>query len=209
MDPDTEEYVRRIQTLNSIKDRYNFTTTLKSKISPDLMLWNFIRDEEYKVESSSFIEIMEAEKSWEKLRYSKILIQSHIVNFNSAQDLLNQMAAKNFAISHFLKICIEDNLLPYPSDTVSFIHDLNYSYQLLKLVKDIESTNERVRRRVNGQTEEFWVVYAKIGPEPVTIQVHASGIPSPRYEWYYRPNDEPGSPSEEFKWTILQVNQYF
>ena len=41
------------------------------------------------------------------IRYSKILIQSHIVNFNSAQDLLNQMAAKNFAISHFLKICIE------------------------------------------------------------------------------------------------------
>ena len=39
--------------------------------------------------------------------------------------------------------------------------------------QDIESTNERVRRRVNGQTEEFWVVYAKIGPEPVTIQVHA------------------------------------
>jgi hypothetical protein len=40
-----------------------------------------------------------------------------------------KMAAKNFTVSHFLKICIEDNLLPYPSDTVSFIHDLNYGYQ--------------------------------------------------------------------------------
>ena len=44
------------------------------------------------------------------------------------------MAAKNFTVSHFLKICIEDNLLPYPSDTVSFIHDLNYGYQERNLV---------------------------------------------------------------------------
>ena len=45
-----------------------------------------------------------------------------------------KMAAKNFTVSHFLKICIEDNLLPYPSDTVSFIHDLNYGYQERNLV---------------------------------------------------------------------------
>lgn len=207
MELETEEYIRRIQALNSIKDRYEFTTSSSPKISPDLLLWNFIRDERYRLESSVFMEVMETEKSWEKLRYSKILIQNHIINFTSARELLDQMAAKNFAISHFLKICIEDNLLPYPSDTVSFIHDLNYGYQLLKMVKDIESTNEKVRRRCGGQTEEFWVVYAKIGPEPVTIQVHASGIPSPRYEWYYRPNDEPGSPSDDFTWTILQATQ--
>merc|ERR1719193_468177 len=166
-----------------------------------------MRDEKYKIECETFLEIMETEKAWEKLRYSKILIQNQIINFKSAEELINQMAAKNFHISDFLKICIEDNLLPYPSDTVSFIHDLNYGYQLLKMVKDIESTNEKVRRRVNGQMEEFHVVYAKIGPEPVTVQVHASGIPSPRYEWYYRPNDEPGSPTEDFKWTILQATQ--
>ena len=104
------------------------------------------------MESLTFRDVMETEKSWEKLRksiinhsdpqfkiyeiknknklnnhihlqiklgpsvsfdwlfpfrYSKILIQNHIVNFNSCSELLNQMAAKNFAISHFLKICIE------------------------------------------------------------------------------------------------------
>ena len=37
--------------------------------------------------------------------------------------------------------------------------------------------------------------------------MHASGIPSPRYEWYYRPNDEPGTPSDDFTWTILQATQ--
>ena len=62
----------------------------------------------------------------------------------------------------------------------------------LFLLQDIESTNEKVRRKVNGQMEEFNVVYARIGPDPVTVEVHASGIPSPRYEWYYRPNDEVG-----------------
>ena len=40
-------------------------------------------------------------------RYSKILIQNHIINFKSAEELMNQMAAKNFHISDFLKICIE------------------------------------------------------------------------------------------------------
>ena len=105
------------------------------------------------------------------------------------------------------QICIEDNLLPYPSDTVSFLHDLNYGYQLLKMVRDIESSNERVKRKVNNVIEEFFVVYAKIGPEPVTLQVQASGIPSPRYEWFYRPNDDPNNPGEEFIWTPLSATQ--
>ena len=105
------------------------------------------------------------------------------------------------------QICIEDNLLPYPSDTVSFLHDLNYGYQLLKMVRDIETSNERVKRKVNNVIEEFYVVYAKIGPEPVTLQVQASGIPSPRYEWFYRPNDDPNTPSEDFIWTPLSATQ--
>ena len=57
---------------------------------------------------------METEQSWDKLRYSQILIRNQIINFKSATELLNLMASKNFTISHFLKICIEDNLLPYP-----------------------------------------------------------------------------------------------
>jgi hypothetical protein len=36
------------------------------------------------------------------------------------------------------------------------------------------------------------------------VQVQASGIPSPRYEWYYRPNEESGTSSDDFQWTILQ-----
>ena len=43
--------------------------------------------------------------------------------------------------------------------------------QLLKMVRDISSSNERIKRRVNNVIEEFFVIYAKIGPEPVTIQV--------------------------------------
>merc|ERR1719233_1266421 len=123
-----------------------------------------MRDEKYKIECETFLEIMETEKAWEKLRYSKILIQNHIINFKSAEELINQMAAKNFHISDFLKICIEDNLLPYPSDTVSFLHDLNYGYQLLKTVRDIDSSCEKVKRKVNDVAEEFHVVYAKVGP---------------------------------------------
>ena len=62
----------------------------------------------------SISRIMETEQSWDKLRYSQILIRNQIINFKSATELLNLMASKNFTISHFLKICIEDNLLPYP-----------------------------------------------------------------------------------------------
>ena len=174
------------------------------------MLWNFLREEEFSNEADTFIRIMETEQSWDKLRYSQILVRNQIINFKSATELLNLMASKNFTISHFLKICIEDNLLPYPrcnpapssftsicacftnfsncvessidflSDTVSFLHDLNYGYQLLKMVRDIDSSQERVKRVVNDVAEEFHVVYAKVGPEPVTIQIQASGIPSPR-----------------------------
>ena len=88
-----------------------------------------------------------------------------------------------FILISILQICIEDNLLPYPSDTVSFLHDLNYGYQLLKMVRDIDSSNERVKRKVNNVIEEFFVVYAKIGPEPVTLLVQAAGIPSPRWDF--------------------------
>ena len=62
--------------------------------------------------------IMETEQSWDKLRYSQILVRNQIINFKSATELLNLMASKNFTISHFLKICIEDNLLPYPRFTL-------------------------------------------------------------------------------------------
>ena len=62
----------------------------------------------------SISRIMETEQSWDKLRYSQILVRNQIINFKSATELLNLMASKNFTISHFLKICIEDNLLPYP-----------------------------------------------------------------------------------------------
>ena len=75
------------------------------------------------------------------------------------------------------------------------------------MVRDIESSNERVKRKVNNVIEEFFVVYAKIGPEPVTLQVQASGIPSPRYEWFYRPNDDPNNPGEDFIWTPLSATQ--
>ena len=75
------------------------------------------------------------------------------------------------------------------------------------MVRDIESSNERVKRKVNNVIEEFFVVYARIGPEPVTLQVQASGIPSPRYEWFYRPNDDPNNPGEDFIWTPLSATQ--
>ena len=204
---DTEEYIKRIRALNKIKDSYEFSTSSSARIHPNLLLWNFLRDEEFSREADTFVRIMETEASWDKLRFSKILIQNQIVDFKSASELLNLMATKNFTISHFLKISIEDNLLPYPSDTVSFLHDLNYGYQLLKMVRDIDSSNERIKKRVNNVIEEFHVVYAKIGPEPVTIQVQASGIPSPRYEWFYRPNDDPNDTSEEFTWIPLSATQ--
>ena len=47
--------------------------------------------------------------------------QNHIINFTSARELLDQMAAKNFAISHFLKICIEVRLF-LKSAAVSFYY---------------------------------------------------------------------------------------
>lgn len=75
------------------------------------------------------------------------------------------------------------------------------------MVRDIDASNERVKRRINDVTEEFHVVYAKVGPDPVTIQVQASGIPSPRYEWFYRPNDDPASPSDDFTWIPLSATQ--
>ena len=155
---DTEEYIKRIKSLNKIKDSYEFSTSSTARIHPNLLLWNFLRDEEFSREADTFIRIMETEQSWDKLRYSKILIQNQIIDFKSASELLNLMATKNFTISHFLKISIEDNLLPYPSDTVSFLHDLNYGYQLLKMVRDIDSSNERVKRRVNNVIEEFFVL---------------------------------------------------
>ena len=49
--------------------------------------------------------------TWTEPVASDILVKNQIINFNSASELLNLMAAKNFTISHFLKICIEDNLL--------------------------------------------------------------------------------------------------
>ena len=69
---DTEEYIRRIKALNKIKDGYEFTTSSQSRISPNLLLWNFLRDEEFKLEADTFIRIMETEQSWDTLRYSKI-----------------------------------------------------------------------------------------------------------------------------------------
>ena len=75
------------------------------------------------------------------------------------------------------------------------------------MVRDIDSSNERVKKKVNNVIEEFFVVYARIGPEPVTLQVQASGIPSPRYEWFYRPNDNPNNPGEDFIWTPLSATQ--
>ena len=75
------------------------------------------------------------------------------------------------------------------------------------MVRDIDSSNERIKRKVNNVIEEFFVVYARIGPEPVTLQVQASGIPSPRYEWFYRPNDNPNNPGEDFIWTPLSATQ--
>ena len=37
--------------------------------------------------------------------------------------------------------------------------------------------------------------------------MQASGIPSPRYEWFYRPNDDPNTPGEDFVWTPLSATQ--
>ena len=101
---DTEEYIKRIKSLNRIKDNYEFTTSSTARIHPNLLLWNFLRDEEFSREADTFVRIMETENSWDKLRYSKILIQNQILNFKSASELLNLMATKNFTISHFLKV---------------------------------------------------------------------------------------------------------
>ena len=55
-------------------------------------------------ECDTLLRIMECEESWQKLKYSKILVQNKIINPKSAVDILNQMAAKNFQISHLLKV---------------------------------------------------------------------------------------------------------
>ena len=81
---DTDEYIRRIKALNAIKDQYEFTTSIqvtylyddetlqltlitdqcrilqpfivfKARISPDLLLWNFLREEEFSNEADTFI----------------------------------------------------------------------------------------------------------------------------------------------------------
>ena len=101
---DTEEYIKRIRALNRIKDSYEFSTSSTARIHPNLLLWNFLRDEEFSREAETFVRIMETEQSWDKLRNSKILIQNQILNFKSASELLNLMATKNFTISHFLKV---------------------------------------------------------------------------------------------------------
>ena len=108
---DTEEYVKRIKALNRIKDGYEFSTSSNARIHPNLLLWNFLRDEEFAREADTFVRIMETEQSWDKLRYSKILIQNQIINFKSASELLNLMATKNFTISHFLKVNISSQIL--------------------------------------------------------------------------------------------------
>ena len=83
---------------------------------------------------------------------------------------------------------------------------MNYGYELLKLVKDIETSNDRVRRTVHGVVEEFHVLYAKLDSVPLAIQAEFSGIPSPRYQWFYRPYkpeiDREGAETE-FEWTHL------
>ena len=43
---DTEEYIKRIRALNKIKDSYEFSTSSQARIHPNLLLWNFLRDEE-------------------------------------------------------------------------------------------------------------------------------------------------------------------
>ena len=47
-DIDTEEYVKRIHELNEIKDRYEFTTSVQPRLDPQIFIWDFIRDEEYR-----------------------------------------------------------------------------------------------------------------------------------------------------------------
>ena len=101
---DAEEYIKRIKALNRIKDSYEFSTSSTARIHPNLLLWNFLRDEDFSREAATFVRIMETEQSWDKLRYSKILVQNQILNFKSASELLNLMATKNFTISHFLKV---------------------------------------------------------------------------------------------------------
>ena len=59
---DTEEYIRRIKALNSIKDGYEFTTSSQPRIHPNLLLWSFLRDEDYSQEADTFLKIMETEQ---------------------------------------------------------------------------------------------------------------------------------------------------
>ena len=62
-----------------------------------------------------------------------------------------------------------------------------------------------MKKLVNGIVEEFHVVYAKLESKPVAIQVQAAGIPSPRYEWFYRPYDQSETGDmENFDWSIIQ-----
>ena len=104
-DIDTAEYVRRISELNQIKDRYQFTTSVKPRLEEDVFLWDFIRDDQYSngkeknvlneiiktltlpfsLEFNTLLQIMEVEESWQKLRYSKILVQNKIINSKSAE----------------------------------------------------------------------------------------------------------------------------
>jgi hypothetical protein len=60
-------------------------------------------------------------------------------------------------------------------------------------------TISRLRKaNIKGFTREITMIVP-------CVQVQASGIPSPRYEWYYRPNEEVGAAtSDDFQWTILQ-----
>ena len=61
---------------------------------------------------------------------------------------------------------------------MSFLHDLNYGYQLLKMVRDIDSSQERVKRVVNDVAEEFHVQHNDEG-EPsgldlLTIEMNSN-----------------------------------
>jgi hypothetical protein len=89
--------------------------------------------------------------------------------------------------SNFGKLC------PASIELCKFGLKINFVWYLLLLYIS------RLRRaNIKGFTREITMMVH-------CVQVQASGIPSPRYEWYYRPNEEVGAAtSDEFQWTILQ-----
>ena len=147
--------------------------------------------------------------------------------FNALNDGVDQTFGTFFFTSAFLLNCVEKGftltMLFVKQDNLIFFILFKYNY-LQSLPLGRSGTGFRMQKRILFLLC-LGIIFCFPFPKVVVVRlalwedaiqdiiftsfvkVQFSGIPSPRYEWYYRPNDEAGSPTEDFQWTMLQATQ--